>query len=114
MNADRRRHRRVKFRRPLRGAVGTARVYVLDASLGGLRVAHIGSLPPPGDFCRVELPSELGPIRLDCAIVRTVADRAMTTARTLFQSGLEVVAADRQSAERLRELTDHGDEDSGV
>ena len=105
VDAERRRYPRVKLREPLRGVVGTARVYVLDASVGGMRVAHQGTLPPPGAYCRIELPTDVGTIKIDCAIIRTVPQPPPMTQTTkpIFHSGLQVVAAaDRQSAERLK------------
>ena len=101
---DRRRYHRTALAEPLRAAVGSIRVYVLDASVGGMRVAHQAALPNPGEFCRIEVPSKLGPIRLDCEVVRTVPDRSV------YHSGLEIIAADRQSAERLRSI--FGDQNS--
>ncbi len=98
MRTDRRRFERVRLRQPIRGVVGTTRIYVLDTSVTSLRVAHQAALPPPGQFCRVELPTEVGPIKLDCEVVRT------TSADQLFHTALWVVAADRQSTERLRSL----------
>lgn len=98
MNNDRRRSQRVTLRQPMRGAVGDARVYVVDASLAGIRIAHQSPLPTPGSFCRVEMPSDVGPIKLDCQVIRTVTQNA------IFQTGLSIAAADRQSSERLRAL----------
>ncbi len=98
MDKDRRRHPRVTLTQPIRAAIGAIRVYVLDASIGGMRVAHQVALPNPGEFCRLEVPSHLGPIRLDCAVVRTVPEK------TLFHSGLQIIAADHQSTERLRSV----------
>jgi hypothetical protein len=95
---ERRRHERVTLTQPVRAAVGAIRVYVLDASVSGMRVAHQVALPNPGEFCRLEVPSYLGPIRLDCEVVRTVPEKA------LFHSGLQIIAADRQSSERLRSV----------
>ena len=96
---ERRRYPRIKFDKPLRGAVGATRVYLEDASIGGLRIIHKAPLPAPGTVCRVDVPTDVGPISLDCEIVRTV------TAHALFHSGLSIVApADRQSAERMRTL----------
>ncbi|HEX2060021.1 MAG TPA: PilZ domain-containing protein [Thermoanaerobaculia bacterium] len=95
---ERRRHTRTKFRAALPGAIGRIVIYVLDASPRGLGIAHEAQLPPPGQICRVELMSEVGPIRLDCAIVRTVAEQAM------FHSGLEVISTDHQSAARLESI----------
>ena len=99
----------MKLREPLRAAVGTARIYVLDASVGGLRVAHQGTLPAPGAYCRVELPTDMGTIKVDCEVVRTVPQPPPMTQTTkpIFHSGLAVVAAaDRQSAERLKTMFD--------
>lgn len=97
---ERRRHPRVTLRRPLRAEVGGTRVYVLDTSISGLRVAHQGALPQPREFCRIELPTEMGLIRLDCEVIRTVMDKA------LFHSGVAIVAADHQSTQRLRSICD--------
>ena len=102
--SERRRFPRVTLPTPVRGAVGDASVYVLDASAAGMRVAHKTPLPSPGDVCRVELPSEIGPIRLDCEVIRTIVQNA------LFQTGLHIVAADHQSCERFRSL--FGSDDS--
>ncbi len=106
---ERRRHQRLKLRDPLRGAVGAARIYVLDASVSGMRVAHQGTLPPPGAYCRIELPTDMGTVKVDCEVVRTVPQPPPLTQTTkpIFHSGLAVVAAaDRQSAERLKTIFD--------
>lgn len=97
-SADRRRYPRTNLSRPIRGSVGAARIYVLDASVGGIRIAHQVNLPEPGEFCRVEVPTDLGPIKLDCEVVRTVPERAV------YHTGLQILAADHQSAERLRSI----------
>ena len=101
---DRRRFERIKPMQPIRGAVGAARVYILDGSIGGVGLLHENVLPVPGDICRVEITSDLGPITLDCEVVRTVQHSPSQNGFTkpLFQSGLRVVAADHQSAQRLR------------
>jgi len=115
VTTERRRHQRVKLREPLRGAVGAARIYVLDASMGGMRVAHQGTLPAPGDYCRIELPSDVGTIKVDCEVVRTVPQPAplTQTTRPIFHSGLAFVApADHQSAERLKTIFDKLPSDS--
>lgn len=99
-SADRRRFDRVTLTQPLRGAVGSATIYVLDASLGGVRIAHRSALPAPGGYCRLVVDTPEGPVMLDCEIVRT------TAAESLFQSGLQILSSDRQSGERLRSLCD--------
>jgi hypothetical protein len=105
---ERRRYRRVTLRKPIRAAIGSTPVFVLDASRGGLRVAHQAHLPPPGSICRVEMKSDVGPIQVDCAIVHTVIQHAASAAKNLFYSGLQIVSADRQSEERVREIVENG------
>ena len=71
---------------------------VVDASIAGLRVLHASQLPQAGMTCRIMFQSEFGPISVDCEIVHTVGDPSG------YQTGLRVLAADRQSQERLREM----------
>ncbi|HEX9162903.1 MAG TPA: PilZ domain-containing protein [Thermoanaerobaculia bacterium] len=107
VTSERRRFERTRLREPISGSVGNARVYILDASLGGMRVAHQGTLPPPGAYCRIELPTDMGTIKVDCEVVRTVAQPPPLTQTTkpIFHSGLAVVAAvDHQSDERLKAM----------
>src|SRR4051794_27250632 len=99
---DRRRFQRIRPPQPIPGSVGRARIYVLDASIGGVGVLHENSLPMPGDICRVEIQSDMGPIILDCEVVRTSPHSA--GGKPLAQSGMRIVAADHQSAQRLRTL----------
>jgi hypothetical protein len=84
-------------------SIGPSRVVVLDASVGGVCVAHHSELPEPGEYCRVQLDSDLGPIVLDCEVVRTVPQSSplASFATALFQSGLQIIAADRQSGQRF-------------
>lgn len=72
-------------------------------------MAHRSQLPPPGSICRVDMKSDVGPIQVDCAIVHTVIQHATTAAKNLFYSGLQIVASDRQSTERINEIVDTGD-----
>lgn len=103
MLKERRRCSRITFRQPIRGTVGPARIYVLDASPLGIGVTHTTPLPSPGQICRVELSSDLGPIALDCAIVRTTTEQIVeATTRTFYRTGLQVLNSDNQSAARLR------------
>ncbi len=98
VTTERRRYARVKLQQPIRGAVGDSRVYLVDGSPGGIRIVHQNPLPMPGSYCRVEINSDLGPLKLDCEMIRTVMHNA------LFHSGLAIVSADRQSTERLKTL----------
>ena len=105
MDSDRRRHQRIRMRTPIRGAVGPSRVYLTDSSVRGVGLAHEkGTLPAPGSIIRLEINSDWGPIRLDCEVVRTVPRVMTSTEVPVFQSGLEIVVMDRQSAERLKTM----------
>jgi hypothetical protein len=105
---ERRRFPRVTLRPPMLASIGTSRVVVLDASVGGMRVAHHSDLPGPGEYCRVELQSEVGPIILDCEVIRTNPQSSplASFATALYQSGLHIVAADHQSGERFHAVFD--------
>ena len=99
------------MRTPVRAAVGDMRVLLTDGSVGGIGLAHHGSLPAPGAICRLEIASDWGPISADCQIVRTVQQVATQTAIPTFQSGLQIVVMDHQSGLRLRELIEATSED---
>ncbi len=67
-------------------------------------VVHADELSQ-GRFCNVEITSSLGPIRIDCQIVRTQPHQEKNVERPLYQSGLAIVAADHQSRQRLRSFS---------
>jgi hypothetical protein len=46
---ERRRVQRVRLIEPLRGTIGASRVFVIDVSLRGIRVAHQEPIGRPGD-----------------------------------------------------------------
>lgn len=94
---DRRRYRRIRPATPLRGMVGNIPVVAVDASAGGIRLAHDAPMPAAGAYCRLELSSSLGPMKLDCQVIRTEIGKTAHTA-------LAIITADRQSLERLRVL----------
>ena len=98
LQQDRRRFHRVTLRQPIRAFAGAVPVQLVDASVAGLRVTHQNPLPPAGSTCRVMFQSEFGPINVDCEVVHTA------TVAGGHSTGLRVLAADRQSQERLREM----------
>ena len=71
---------------------------LVDASIAGVRVLHQNPLPAAGATCRVMFQSDFGPISVDCEVVHTEENEHG------HQTGLRVLAADRQSQERLREM----------
>jgi hypothetical protein len=103
---ERRRYQRVSLPAPLRGTVGQVRVFVVDISLGGLRIAHQEALPKIGASCTVRFEGNTGTIVLPCNLVRTIVHRpaAHVSERAVYHSGLQVVADDRWTMQPLREL----------
>ena len=95
---ERRRFHRVMIRQPIRAFAGAVAVQLVDASIAGVRVIHQNPLPGAGATCRVMFQSEFGPVSVDCEVVHT------TDYPGGQQTGLRVLAADRQSQERLREM----------
>src|SRR5438477_6679566 len=98
LQSERRRFHRVNLVQPIRAFAGATPVQVVDASIAGLRVIHQNQLPQAGATCRIMFQSEFGPISIDCEVVHTVDDS------NGYRTGLRVLAADRQSQERLREM----------
>jgi hypothetical protein len=100
---ERRRHPRVLLRKPILATAGSTPVFILDASRGGMRVAHSTQLPSGGAICRISLPADDGMVSVDCAIVRTTMQHANQAAEALFHSGLEILTPDDPTAQRVRD-----------
>lgn len=83
-----------------------ARVYILDLSLNGARIAHQGTLPPPGRECILAFDWEGGPVELRCEVTRSTLDRLAKTPteKSVYHAGLRIVEADRQSRDTLRAM----------
>lgn len=103
---ERRRVQRVRLFEPLRGTIGAARIFVLDVSLHGARVAHQDSIGETGDPCPLRCDWEGRRIELMCAIVRTEVHRAADarSSKTLYHSGLEIQQISPSSSIALRSL----------
>jgi hypothetical protein len=103
---ERRRYQRASLVRPHTARVGVARVYILDLSLNGARIAHQGTLPPPGRECVLAFEWEGHTIELRCEVTRSTLERLAKTAaeKSVYHAGLRVMEADRQSRATLREM----------
>ena len=103
---ERRRYQRASLVRPHPARVGVARVYILDLSLNGARIAHQGTLPSPGQECVLAFEWESVPIELRCEVTRNTLERlAKSTAeKSVYHAGLRITDADRQSRATLREM----------
>ncbi len=83
-----------------------ARVYIIDLSLSGARIAHQGTLPPPGRECVLTFEWEHHPIELRCEITRNTLERLAKNAseKSLYHAGLRIIDADQESRDALRTM----------
>ena len=97
---------RVKLPRALAARVGTARVFLVDASVEGIRIAHQGTLPPAGQRCRLSLEWEGHPIELDCEVIHNSLFRLAKNAgeKSVYHAGLRIANAIGESRAVLRQL----------
>jgi hypothetical protein len=106
MREERRRHQRITLPQPLRGTIGPVRIFVVDVSLGGVRIAHQEPLPKVGGSCTIRFEGNAGTIVLPCMVVRTVVFREGKSAgdRAVHHTGLQIVAEERWAVQPLRDL----------
>src|SRR5262245_28332697 len=83
-----------------------ARVFIVDISLNGIRIAHQGTLPQPGQACMLEFLWEGHAVELRCEVTRNSLDRLArnATERSVYHAGLRIVEADHQSRVTLRTM----------
>lgn len=98
LQPERRRFHRINLEQPIRAFAGAIPAQLVDASVAGVRIVHQNVLP--GGTCRVMFQSDFGPVTVDCEVVHTVK----LGNPPVYHTGLRVLAADRQSQERLREM----------
>jgi hypothetical protein len=102
---DRRRYERVNLDQPIQTSMGSASAHVIDASISGLGVLHHKQSLPVGTRCRLNFQSDFGTITLECEVRRTGPDpQSSTAANESWQTGLQIVDADPESAASLRKL----------
>lgn len=96
----------MKLPQPLAARVGTSRVFLVDASVEGIRVAHQGTLPAVGNKCRVELAWEGQPIALDCEVIHNALFRLAKAAgeKSIYHAGLRIADASAESRTAMRQL----------
>ena len=96
--SERRRLQRVKLLAPLPGRIGAQRVFVLDVSRTGVRVAHQEAIGSPGDRRTVEFEWDGRRVALECTL------RHSQMQRRIQHSGFTIVAPSPESDEVLREI----------
>jgi hypothetical protein len=103
---ERRRYQRVKMVDQIRGLIGETRIFVVDASLSGLRIVHQDDLPKVGAPCVLTFIWEGHSATLECLVKRTTLRRPPRSAldRPLFESGLQITAARGEAGSTLRAM----------
>lgn len=103
---ERRKVQRIRLVRPLQGRAGSAKIYLVDASVEGIRIAHQGALPAIGQTTRVEFDWEGHRIELECAVVHNTLFKLAKSAaeKSIYQAGLRIIEASASSRNTLRKL----------
>jgi hypothetical protein len=105
-SSEQRRLQRVRLFEPLPGRIGGQRVFIVDISRQGLRVAHQESLGAHGDRHRIEFEWDGHEVSLDGTLSNTYVRRATTasSARNVYHSGFTIVGATTAAMEIVREM----------
>lgn len=106
---EKRRYQRIILARPLAARMNSIKVFIIDISIIGVRVAHQEDLPS-GRTHRLAFDYEGYSITYDCEVVRTVVDKPAKDpgAKTLYHSGIRLLKPIADSAVSLRNMiADH-------
>jgi len=92
--------------RPIAATFGGARVYVLDASVIGLRIAHQGTVPPLGGTARLTFSFEDHYIELECQVKRNALHKLAKKdgEKSIYHAGLQIVHAIGRSDDAMRQM----------
>ena len=103
---ERRRLQRVKLTEPLAGKVAGQRVFILDISRSGVRVAHQDSLGSRGERYPIEFEWDGHYVVFEATLTHTRTHRigSASPARTIHHSGFTIVAIAPSSEAALREM----------
>jgi len=104
-SSDRRRFQRIGLPRPVGGRSGAARVFLIDLSLGGFRVAHQLALKPNDPF-ELSFEWEGQRITMRCSVIHNVLFRLAKTSaeKSIYHAGLRIDEATVSSRSALREM----------
>ena len=102
----RRKFQRVTLVRPLVARIGATRVFVIDASLQGVRIAHQGNIPAEWSKCTIVFEWEGIPISLECRVTRSTLQKLARDSgeKSVYHAGLEIIRAEKEAMTTLREM----------
>ena len=103
---ERRKVSRAKLTRPVAGRVGAARVFLVDVSVEGIRIAHQSALPPVGQPCRVSFDWHGQLIDLECQVIHNTLFKLAKGEgeKSTYHAGLKITNAIGDSAVALKKL----------
>lgn len=103
---ERRRLQRVRLVEPLRGTIGATRIFVVDLSLRGLRVAHQDDIGAAGETVLVKFEYEGHGLTVRAEVKRTVLFKPAqgATGRAVYHSGLALSSVNESAAATLRDI----------
>ena len=107
---ERRKYERVKLLKPVPAKVGTARVFVMELGVSGMRVAHQGALPRTGQPFKIEFEWEARRLQFECEVVHNDLHKLAKgeTEKSTYHAGVHFVSAVGESAVLLRKIViDH-------
>jgi hypothetical protein len=107
MFGEHRRVMRVNLLQPVVGVAGEERVYILDASIRGVRVSHRTLFAPRAD-CNIGFEWDGSPIDLVGTVRWTKLQRlgSAAYAKSIYQSGLEISTISLEAQMALRSLVE--------
>jgi hypothetical protein len=97
---------RARLTRPIGGRVGAARIFLVDVSVEGLRIAHQSGVPAVGQMCRVSFEWQAQLIELDCEVIHNSLFKLAKGEgeKSTYHAGLRISSAVGDSAAALKKL----------
>lgn len=97
---------RARLTRPIGGRVGNARIFLVDVSVEGLRIAHQSALPAVGQTCRLAFEWQGQLIELDCEVIHNTLYKLARGEgeKSTYHAGLRIASAVGDSAAALKKL----------
>jgi hypothetical protein len=97
---------RARLTRPIGGRVGNARIFLVDVSVEGLRIAHQSGVPAVGQMCRVSFEWQAQLIELDCEVIHNSLFKLAKGEgeKSTYHAGLRISSAVGDSAAALKKL----------
>jgi hypothetical protein len=96
----------VKLPKPLAGKIEAQRVFILDVSRTGMRVAHQEKVGAPGERRIIEFEWDGRHVALECTLRHSQVQRIGTAsyARSMYHSGFTIASPSPESEAILREM----------